>query len=171
MDHEPGGMQPETTALPVEPADPPKRPGHVTAAGIVFIVIGILALLMGLLLAAIGVLGLVAAGTIPDFPFMTDTFDDLATPAFSGVVVMGLVAILIGFLKIKAGRGILRLSAKGRTLGRRLALIFGVLAILGLFSVMGAGEPLAIVGQLVFAGIYLYLFWVLMRYRAAFRPS
>lgn len=169
MEHEPGGIQPETTAPPVESAGPAKRPGHVTAAGIIFILVGILVLLMGIALAVIGVLGLVASGSIPDF--VTDTFDDLAGPAFSGVVVMGLVAIVIGFLETKAGAGILRLAAKGRTLGLRLAVIFGVLAILGLFSVMGTGESLAIIGQLAFVAIHLYLFWVLMRYRKAFRPS
>jgi hypothetical protein len=137
----------------------------------VFILLGILALLMGLAMAAIGVLGLVASGLIPDLPFMTDTLDDFATPVFPGIVAAGLVAVVIGFLEVKAGAGILRLSAKGRTLGLRLAVVFGVLAILGLFSVMGAGEPVAIVGQVAFVAIHLYLFWVLMRYRTAFRPS
>ena len=141
------------------PAAPPARsprPGTVTAASIILIVIGSLVSLLGLLV----VLGGALIGTVGEKP---DLGVDLpcVTGAVGGIVAaIGLIVVLFGVLELMSGI----FALLGRSWARILALVIaGLGALFALLGVVGsrssdAGGPVINIVLLV---AYIFVIWAL----------
>jgi hypothetical protein len=122
-------------------AAPPARPGMVTGAAIVLLVLGVLTAILGLfaLLAA----SIFTSGM--DIPGM-EQFGENAAGAIGGVVaIVGGVFIVFGVLQILSGINLFSARSWARILGIVLCVIgalFGLLALLGSGNSSAQGSPI-----------------------------
>lgn len=139
-------------APPPAPVGPPARPGSVTTASILMIVIGVLVTLLGLLFVLFGTLLGGAGGTT-----FSGQFGDLTTAMAGVFAVIGIIVAGFGILEVLSG--IYMLS--GRSWARILAIILSVLGgLVSLGGVAGGSEPRgAIVLPLIFLVCYLFIIW------------
>ncbi len=117
-------------------AAPPARPGMVTGAAIVLLVLGVLTAILGLfaLLAA----SIFTSGM--DIPGM-EQFGENAAGAIGGVVaIVGGVFIVFGVLQILSGINLFSARSWARILGIVLCVIG---ALFGLLALLGSGNPSA----------------------------
>jgi hypothetical protein len=149
MDEQP---PPQMPPAPDASVAPPVRPGSVTAAAIVLIVIGGLVALLGLLIVLAGSLlsgvgGTAFSGQFANFP-----------AAVAGlIVVIGAIFVAFGVLEVFAGIYLL----PGRPWARITAIVVSVLG--GLVSLGGVldgrGANGGIVIPLIFLVGYAYVIW------------
>lgn len=139
-------------APPPAPVGPPARPGSVTTASILLIVIGVLVTLLGLLFILLGTL----VGGAADSTF-TDQFGNLAGAVGGVVAVFGIIFAGFGILEVLSGIYMLA----GRSWARILAIILSVLGgLVSLGGVAGGTEPRgAIVFPLVLLVCYVFIIW------------
>ncbi len=155
-----GGLPPSThppSDLPPPPEVPPPdasppvatggpRPGWITAAGAILIVLGALGVLVGIVLV-----------------FSRDAMGVEELVPRDAVVAVGVISILISGLEVVAGALVLRRSNAGRVLGIALA----GLGVFGGIASLGSSGVSATIG-LVLNGLVLY---ALIAYSRAFRPE
>jgi len=109
------------------------RPGSVTGAGILLIILGSLRGLLGLI-ALIAILGATEEIT-----------DELGGGALTIGIVSVLIALIVGLLQILGGVNTLRLRRRGFVLGLTGSIIGVILVLLGLVSGTAAAGGLALV--------------------------
>jgi len=154
---DPGPMAGWTPPLPPAPPAPPAplvRPGAVTGAAVVMIVIGVLVTLLGLLFVLFGTLLTGAANST-----FSDQFGNLAGAVGGVVAVFGGIVAAFGILEVFSGIYVL----PGRSWARITAIILSVLG--GLVSlggvVGGRGANSGIVFPLIFLVAYAFVIWAL----------
>ena len=133
----------------------PQRPGQVTAAAVILIVLGVLVSLFG-------VLALLAAAVFPtmaDSPEFRDQLGPMAAAAGPLILTFGIILLAYGALEVTAGIFVL----SGRTWARIVGLIVAVLGIL--FSLVGVlpGQNSAATNviSLVMLLAYGFVAWIL----------
>jgi hypothetical protein len=142
----PSDLPPPPTAPTAVPGPRGVRPGWVTAAAVILIVLGSLGMLAGIVL--------VGSRDVTGFEELVPR---------EGAVAVGVLTILVSGLEVVAGILVLRRSNAGRILGVVLA-GFGVFG--GIASLGASGGSGAI--GLVLHGLVLY---GLIAYARAFRPG
>lgn len=122
------------TSYPWATGGPPARPGMVTGAAIVLLVLGVLTAILGLfaLLAA----SIFTSGM--DIPGM-EQFGRNAAGAIGGIIaIVGGVFIVFGVLQVVSGINLF----SARSWARILAIVLCVIgALFGLLALLGSGEP------------------------------
>jgi hypothetical protein len=133
----------------------PQRPGQVTAAATILIVLGVLVALFGVL----ATLGGAVFPAVADSPEFREQFGEISG-AFGGLLItVGIIVLAYGVLEVVSGIFVL----SGRTWARITGLIVAILGIL--FSLLGVlpGEGSG-GGNLVFIAMlaaYAFVAWVL----------
>ncbi len=148
------GWNPAPPAPP-SPAARAARPGAVTAAGIVMIVIGVLVTLFGLLFVLFGTL----IGGAGDNP-IRDQFGTSFTGAVGGfIAIIGGIVAAFGILEVLSGIFVL----PGRGWARITAIILSVIGgLISLSGVAGATGPRGgIVFPLIFLAAYVFVIWAM----------
>jgi len=152
---EPGWGYPPGYVPPVPPPPVPQRPGSVTAAAVILIVLGVI-------VALFGALSLFAGAVFPsvaDSPEFREQFGDVSEALGGLFLVVGVIVLAYGVTEVLTG--IFALS--GRAWARISGLIVAVLGIL--FSLLGALPGEAGVGtSIVFVTLlaaYGFVAWVL----------
>ena len=138
------------------PATPPTaaRPGMVSGAGIVMIVIGALITLVGLLSLVVGgILGGAATG----IDFQAPGLGGFAGAAAGAIIVFALILMAIGILDIVAGAKVMG----GRGWARITGIVVAVL--LALFSLggLGSGDGSGTVFSLIWLAANAFIIWAL----------
>lgn len=145
-----------------------QRPGKVTAAAVILIVLGSLASLGGVLMAAVGS---EIGGLIPG--------------ATGAIMVVALLTLAFGVLEIVSGAKIIKLSpGGGRVMGIVLSIIGVVFSFLSLISSFSAGEATfdpntfeitqggfsagSFITALIGIALYAFVAWVLITSRSVF---
>ena len=133
----------------------PLRPGQVTAAAVILIVLGVIVALFGIL----ALLGGAIFPTVADSPEFSGQFGDLS-PAIGGLLItFGIIVLGYGVLEVVAGIFVL----SGRTWARITGLILAVLGILfslvGVLPSEGSGAANVVSWALLLA--YAFVAWVL----------
>lgn len=153
-----------TTAVVVE------RPGRVTAASIILIVLGALGLLIGLLVLLGGAMFAGAAGD-PSVQAEIPGFPAGAAGALGGVIIVVAVVILAwSILEILSGAKALGGRNWARITGIVLSVLALLLFVLGLVTSLTAPAPAAVEGaeaagpvgmviNLVIAAAYAFVIW------------
>jgi hypothetical protein len=140
---------------PVVPAA--ARPGSVTAAGVILIVIGILTLLLGLLVLLGGALFAGAAGGALEFP------DTPGVPAgmvgaFAGFfLVFAVIVLAWGAIQILAGIKVM----SGRGWARITGIVLAVIGILLSLGGLAGGEPSSTIISVVLIAANAFVIWAL----------
>lgn len=123
-------------------AMPGPRPGILTAAGIVMIVIGALITVFGLLTLLVGgILG----GAASSIDFQAPGLGGFAGAAAGALIVVALVMLAIGILDIVAGANVFGGRSWARITGIVLAAILALFSLGGLGSDAGGGTAFSIV--------------------------
>lgn len=151
----PGWGYPEGYVPPPPPPPAPVRPGSVTAAGVLLIVLGVLVGLFGLISLLAGAL----FPTVADTQEFRDQFGEVSSALGGLLLTMGAIVLGFGALQVVAGIFVL----PGRTWARIMGLVLAVLGIL--FSLVGVlpgenGAGASIVFVVLLAG-YAYAAWIL----------
>lgn len=147
----PAWSAPESTSGAVAVA----RPGRVTAAAIVLIVLGALFLLFGLGALAVGVAG----------EAMAPGIGEMAGFLAGAAIVFAIILLALGVLQILSGAMSLGGRSWARFTGMIVALLMLLLLVLGLAGTlttpgaMEAGGPLNLVINLVIAAAYAFVVW------------
>ncbi len=135
----------------------PQRPGQVTAAAVILIVLGVIVSLFGLL----ALLGAALFPTVADSPEFRDQFGPMSEAFGALFLTFGLIVLAYGVLEVVAGIFIL----SGRTWARIIGLIVAILGIL--FSLVGVlpseGSGAANVVSLALLAAYGFVAWILAR--------
>jgi hypothetical protein len=133
----------------------PRRPGKVTAAAVILIVLGVI-------VALFGVLALLGAALFPamaDTPEFRDQFGNLSEAFGTLFLTFGLIVLAYGILEVVAGNSVL----SGRTWARIAGLIVAILGILsslvGILPSEGSGATNVV--SLVLLAAYGFVAWVL----------
>ncbi len=133
------------------PAPPPsgapsgQRPGLVTAAGVLEIILGAVGILIGVLFVTAGSLFVGAVSNV-------EGVDTGAASGLGGIfIVVAIIIALVGVLEIYAGIQILKLRERGRMIGLVLAIISLVLNLLSI----GQSSSTSIVSILI-SGFIIY---------------
>ena len=140
-------------APPPAPVAPPERPGSVTTASIMLMVIGVLVTLFGLFFLLVGTL----LGGVLDTTTFPAEFGNLRNSIAGIFAVIGIIVAGFGILEVLSG--IFMLSR--RSWARILAIILSVLGgLVSLGGVAGGTDPRgAIVLPLVFLACYIFIIW------------
>ncbi len=139
-------MDPQPPAPPPPPGVPSgQRPGLVTAAGVLEIILGALGILIGILFVTAGSLFVSAVSS-------AQGVDTGAATGLGGIfIVVAIVVALVGILEIYAGIQILKLRERGRMIGLVLAIISLVMNLLSI----GRSSSSSIVSILI-SGFIIY---------------
>lgn len=147
----PPPMAPPPAPMPAMPAMA-VRPGMVTAAGIVMIVIGALITLFGLLSMLVGgILGGAASG----IDFQAPGFGGFAGAAAGALIVFALILLAIGILDIVAGANVMGGRGWARITGIVLAVILALFSLSGL----GSGDGTGTVFSLIWLAANAFIIW------------
>lgn len=152
----PGGSAPPSYQWSGPPPTPPARPGLVTTAAIVLIVLGVLTAIAGLfaLLAA----SLFSSGM--EIPGM-EQFGEGAAGAVGGIlIVIGVVIIAFGVLQVLSGINLFSARSWARILGIVLAVIGGLFGLLAVIPSSGANNSSPVFGLILLAA-NVFVIWVL----------
>jgi hypothetical protein len=171
----PPGSPPADAPPPIDPApetpsawQPPapvapageravSRPGAVTAAGVVLIVSGVLVGLLGLLF----VLGGSLIGSMGDAPELQDQLAGVP-PAFGGfIATIGLIVVIYGIAQIVTGIYVFPGKSWARIAGLILAVLGGLLALLGMLPGEQGVNAVGIVVSLLVVAAYAFTAWAL----------
>lgn len=140
------------------PPPQPPRPGAITTAAIILIVLGVLVALIGVLF----LLGGALFGSFADAPELRDQLPDISA-AFGGVIAtVGGLVLAYGVLQVATGIYVLPGRSWARITGMILATLGAIFGLLGLLPADGRG--MTIVGVLISAAVvagYLYVIWAL----------
>lgn len=152
------GGPPAYGAPPAYDAPPPpmERPGHLTAAAIILIVLGVLVSL----LAVIFILGGLLVGAAGDIPEFAEQFGPVSDAIGGFIVGLGVVILAYGVLKIVTGIYVLAGKSWARITGMILAILGGLFSLLGLFPTEDGG-PGGVIVSLVLLAAYVYSVWAL----------
>lgn len=157
---------PDNPPAPPPPAAPPAnwggdapaarmaRPGAVTAAGIVMIVLGVLTLLLGLLF----LVGAAAIGGAANSPGLNSQIGSLGGAVGGFIAVVAAIVIAFGALQVIAGINILPGKNWARITAIVLAVIAGLLSLPGLFARNAGG---GVVISIVVIAAYAFTIWAL----------
>jgi hypothetical protein len=134
------------------------RPGAVTAAGVVLIVLGVLIALLGILF----VLGGSLIGNMGDAPELQDQLEGVPA-AFGGILAtIGVIVVLYGLGQIVTGIFVLPGRSWARIAGLILAVLGGLLALVGMLpSGQDGVNAGSILVSLVVLAAYAYTAWAL----------
>jgi hypothetical protein len=152
----PGWGYPEGYVAPAPPVPAPARPGSVTAAAVILIVLGVLVGLFGALSLLAGAL----FPTVADSPEFRDQFGNVSDALGGLLLTFGIVLLAYGGLQVITGIFV----RPGRGWARISGLVVAVLGIL--ISLVGVlpGEGSSAGVSLVFVALvaaYAYATWVL----------
>lgn len=122
-----------------------QRPGLVTAAGVLEIILGAVGILIGILFVTAGSLFVGAVSNV-------EGVDTGAATGLGGIfIVVAIIIALVGILEIYAGIQILKLRERGRMIGLVLAIISLVMNLLSI----GRSSGTSIVSILI-SGFIIY---------------
>jgi hypothetical protein len=145
------------------------RPGAVTAAGVVLIVCGVLVGLLGLLF----VLGGSLIGSMGDAPELQEQLGGVPA-AFGGfIATIGLIVVVYGIAQVVTGIYVFPGKSWARIAGLILAVLGGLLALLGMFPSDQGVNAGGIIVSLVILAAYAFTAWALAtngRWFGALRP-
>jgi len=156
------GWAPEPSPAAASVA-PPVRPGAVTAASIVMIVIGVLVAVLGLLIVLAGSLlsgvgGTTFSGQFANFP-----------AAVAGlIVVIGAIFVAFGVLEVFSGIYLLRGRPWARITAIVLIVLGGLISLSGVLGGRGANGGIVI--ALIFLVGYVYVIWAVSANGRWFAP-
>lgn len=151
----PGGSAPPSHQWSGPPPGPPARPGLVTTAAIVLIVLGVLT-------AIVGVFALLAASLFSsgmDIPGMEQFGEGAAGAVGGALVVIGAVIIVFGVLQVVSGINLFSARSWARILGIVLAVIGGLFGLLAAIPSSSANS--SPVFGLILLVAYAFTVWVL----------
>ncbi|HEY7463080.1 MAG TPA: hypothetical protein VH987_01405 [Candidatus Limnocylindria bacterium] len=135
----------------------PERPGMVTAAGIVMIVLGVLVTLFGLLFliagAFVGGAGNAIETQVPGLPA------NMAGAVAGVIIVFAIIFLAFGILDIVAGANVMGGKGWARITGIVLAVILGLLSLLGLGNPDQGG---GIIITLLLIAANVFVIWALV---------
>jgi hypothetical protein len=148
--------QPPPTLAPQE-GSRAIRPGAVTAAGVVLIVCGVLVGLLGLLF----VLGGSLIGSMGDVPELQDQLAGVPA-AFGGfIATIGLIVVIYGIAQIVTGIYVFPGKSWARITGLILAVLGGLLALLGMLPGEQGVNASGILVSLLVLAAYAFTAWAL----------
>ncbi len=136
-----------------EPMGPPRRPGVVTAAGVVLIVTGALVSLFGLLAAMVGS----QWESVIQNPQVVDQVGALPGALGPFLTVVGLILAAFGVLDLASGVYVLMARGWARITGITLASIGGLFWLLSMIGVTARSAPV----PLVLLGSSAFVIWAL----------
>jgi hypothetical protein len=153
MDTQPTPPPPAFQAPPPAPA-PLERPGMVTTAAIVMIVLGVLIVLFGLLFMLAGAVFTGAQGT----PELEGAGIPPGMAGVAGGFLIGIAVIVlaIGILDIVAGAQVLSGKGWARITGIVLAVVLALFGLLGLF---GGGDPSGLIVSVILIAANVFIVW------------
>jgi hypothetical protein len=156
-----GGSTPPAWVPPAPVANTPTtaaaRPGAVTAAAVVLIVCGVLVGLLGLLF----VLGGSLIGSMGDAPELQEQLGGVPA-AFGGfIATIGLIVVVYGIAQIVTGIYVFPGKSWARIAGLILAVLGGLLALLGMFPSDQGVNAGGILVSLVILAAYAFTAWAL----------
>jgi hypothetical protein len=163
MDPEqPRRVQPEAGVIGV-PAS--QRPGHVSAAGVILILLGVLVCLVGALVLLAGAI----FPTLMDSPEFQVQIGDLPEAAGALFVVLGAILTGWGILEIVSGIFVLRGRGWARLTGIILAALGMLFALVGVLPGEGGMTAGGVAISVTVLAAYAYVAWALITSGAWFR--
>lgn len=141
---------------------PEGRPGHVTAAAIALIVLGVIVGLVAVLLLVIGL----TFETLVSEPVFNDQLGDVSPEAGGVFVVMGFLFLGHGVLQVVSGIFILPGRAWARITGLVAGVLGTLLALIGVLPGQAGGVNIFFMLILI---AYVYAVWVLISSGGWFR--
>lgn len=157
----PAWQAPPTSQPAWQPATPaaasrPARPGTVTAASIVLMVIGTLVVLIGLLF----IIGGAFIGSVGNRPDLGIDLNGLSGAVGGIVAVVGVIVVLFGALELLSGIFAMLGRAWARILALVISVLGGLIALLGLVGSRSTagGSPII---SLVLLVAYVFVIWAM----------
>ncbi|MGH2454948.1 MAG: DUF7144 family membrane protein [Candidatus Limnocylindria bacterium] len=150
-------MDPQQLAPAPPPVAAAERPGHLLAAAVILIVLGVLVALIGAVLLLFGAL----FGSLADMPEITLQVGRLPDALGGFFVVLGLLILGYGVLQVATGIAVLPGRSWARITGMILASLGALFGLAGLFPVDGGGVGGGAVVSVVIVSAYVYTIWAL----------
>lgn len=161
---DPGWGYPHGYVPPAAPPPMPARPGAVTAAAVILIVLGLLVSLLG----ALAVLAGLVFPSVAESPDIRGQFGELSAALGGLILVVGAFILAYGLAELLTGIFLLAGRAWTRISGLVLAVLGILLSLVGVLPTEGGGAGTSLGFGIVLAA-YAFVAWVLASQGSWFR--